>query len=193
MSKESSKSLKRRILEHNAGGFQWLNVFKGEGIDIGCGDDPLPFEGCKPFDQEQGDANNLSEYFPSESQDYLHASHVLEHMLDPMDAILDWMKVLKPGGYLVVTVPDVGAYECFTYPSKHNPDHRSSWSMVYGGSAFPIHIHIPKFLHELEDNAETVLCRYVERNFDWNRMDIDQTFDPTNETEIWNEFVLVKR
>lgn len=190
--KEASKSLKRRIHEHHSGGFQWLDVFKGDGIDIGAGDDPLPFEGCKPFDQGDGDANKLSEYFPPESQDYLHASHVLEHMNDPHDAIMDWMKVLKPRGCLVVTVPDVGAYERFVYPSVWNCDHKASFSMIYLGSSFPIHVHLPTFLEQLKDVVEVVLCRYVERNYDWKHTDIDQTFDPENGCELWNEFVLRK-
>lgn len=40
------------------------------------------------------------------SLDYLCASHVLEHLPDPIGAILEWHRVLSGGGYLYLVVPD---------------------------------------------------------------------------------------
>lgn len=162
-------------------------------IDVGAGPDPLPFADCIGFDTPDGDANHLSKYFPPESFDLVHGSHVLEHMVNPGDALRDWMTLVKPGGYVVQTVPDIGAYERFTFPSKWNPDHKSGWSMIYRGSVFPIHIHIPTFLKEFSDVAETLLARYVEENFDWKLpTSVDQTWKEEDGVEIWCEFVLRK-
>jgi predicted SAM-dependent methyltransferase len=38
--------------------------------------------------------------------DFVLASHVLEHTANPMLALLDWKRVLKPNGIMVVVVPD---------------------------------------------------------------------------------------
>jgi SAM-dependent methyltransferase len=38
--------------------------------------------------------------------DYLCSSHVLEHLPDPIGALLEWHRVLRPGGLLYLVVPD---------------------------------------------------------------------------------------
>jgi SAM-dependent methyltransferase len=40
------------------------------------------------------------------SADFLVASHVLEHLHNPLAALLDWHRILRPGGRLVCVVPD---------------------------------------------------------------------------------------
>jgi len=193
MSFETTKAMKRRFAEHDAGGFHWRDVFRGQMLDVGCGPDKLKFDTCIGFDEENGDANHLSDYFPANSLHVLHGSHVLEHMADPRAALRDWLTLVKPGGYVVQTVPDIGAYERFEYPSKYNPDHRSSWSMIYLGSCFPIHCHIPTFLADFSSVAEVLLARYVEVGYDWKLgRHIDQTMPVEAGVEIWNEFVLRK-
>lgn len=189
---ESSKAMRRRAREAASGFFPWRDVFKGKMLDAGCGPDKLPFADCIGFDTPDGDANHLSKYFPPESFDLVHGSHVLEHMINPQAALRDWLTLVKPGGYVVQTVPDVGAYENFTFPSRYNPDHRASFSMIYRGSAFPIHYHIPTLLESFNDIAETLLARYVEVNYDWKRREVDQTWIEEDGVEIWNEFVLRK-
>jgi SAM-dependent methyltransferase len=42
----------------------------------------------------------------SSSQDFVIASHVLEHCEDALAALASWVRVLKPGGAAVVVVPD---------------------------------------------------------------------------------------
>lgn len=194
MSFETTKAMRRRFAEHDAGGFPWRDVFRGQMLDVGCGPDKLPFDSCVGFDVDDGDANRLSSYFPASSLHVLHGSHVLEHMDSPRNALRDWLTLVKPGGYVVQTVPDWCAYERMRWPSKFNPDHKSSWSMIYKGSIAPIHIHIPSFLAEFVDVAEILVCRYVEENYDWKlSAEIDQTLPVDKGVEIWNEFVLRKK
>lgn len=45
---------------------------------------------------------------PSESYDFLLASHVLEHLANPLRALREWGRVVRPGGGLVVVVPPGG-------------------------------------------------------------------------------------
>lgn len=40
------------------------------------------------------------------SQDFVIANHVIEHMVNPLKALLNWARVLKPGGQLFLAVPD---------------------------------------------------------------------------------------
>lgn len=40
------------------------------------------------------------------SQDFIYAGHVIEHVKDPIGAILRALDCLKPGGQLLLTVPD---------------------------------------------------------------------------------------
>src|SRR5216683_4330096 len=145
MAKETSKALRRRWQES---AFPWKKIFTGKGIDVGAGDDPLPFEGCIPFDWEQGDANKLSTYFPANAFDYLHASQVLEHMHDPFAAIEDWTKIVKLGGHLVITVPEMSLYGDILWGehgSRYNPDHKSTYSFGLKRSGAPIHVYVPDF------------------------------------------------
>ncbi|MBP9837709.1 MAG: methyltransferase domain-containing protein [Proteobacteria bacterium] len=43
---------------------------------------------------------------PSQSQDYVIANHVIEHMRNPIGALHSWSRVLKTGGRLFLAVPD---------------------------------------------------------------------------------------
>ena len=52
----------------------------------------------------------LSE-IPQASQDFLIANHVLEHTPNPIQALKNWARILKPEGILFITVPI--AKECF--------------------------------------------------------------------------------
>ena len=40
------------------------------------------------------------------SQDFVIANHVIEHMQNPIGALLAWQRVLKPGGRLFLAAPD---------------------------------------------------------------------------------------
>lgn len=42
---------------------------------------------------------------PSSSYDFLLSSHMLEHSANPLKALTEWMRVLKPGGTLVLALP----------------------------------------------------------------------------------------
>jgi hypothetical protein len=69
------------------------------------------------------------------------ATHLQEHLValrDPLEALANWIRVVRPGGYLVISVPDGDPYERGTWPSTFNKDRKitftvckkSSWSLV---------------------------------------------------------------
>lgn len=42
---------------------------------------------------------------PSEGYDAVLASHVIEHLADPIGGLLEWTRVLRPGGHLLLVAP----------------------------------------------------------------------------------------
>ena len=63
--------------------------------------------------------------FADGSQDAVFASHCLEHIQDFVQALRDWFRVLRQGGYLVVMVPHQFLYEKrAALPSLYNQDHK---------------------------------------------------------------------
>jgi SAM-dependent methyltransferase len=102
-------------------------VVRGQGIDIGCGPDPVT-PNVRRFDLEDGDANIISRHV-KDVFDFVYSSHCLEHMHNPRSTILDWWKLVKPGGYLFVVVPDEDLYEQGVFPSRFNSDHKATFTI----------------------------------------------------------------
>ncbi|MDO8542002.1 MAG: class I SAM-dependent methyltransferase [Opitutaceae bacterium] len=86
------------------------------GLEIGAHSNPVP--GLSPyftdsvavFAGSSGRADFLADAValpvPDDTLDYLCSSHVLEHLPNPLGAIWEWHRVLRPGGWLYLVVPD---------------------------------------------------------------------------------------
>lgn len=135
MGNESSKAHARRLRE---GYFE--QYLAGHGIDIGCGDDPVTPD-CVRWDQAQGDAQGLPG-IRSGQFDWVYSSHCLEHLADPWQAVCRWWQVLRPGGHLLVVVPDEDLYEQGVWPSRFNPGHRWSFTIHKSRSWSPVSINL---------------------------------------------------
>ena len=103
------------------------NYLKGEGIEIGALDKPmrapagvrirtvdrLPSEELRVhYGIPEAaavdfvcDAQKL-ETIGSGSQDFVIANHVFEHMENPVAALENWVRVLRPGGFVFMAIPD---------------------------------------------------------------------------------------
>lgn len=114
------------------------SVLRGEGIDIGCGPDPV-FPDVRRFDREHGDANEIRR-FVDRQFDFVYASHCLEHMVDARKAIRQWWALVKPGGVLFLIVPDEDLYEQGRWPSRFNPDHKWTFTIAKHRSWSPVSI-----------------------------------------------------
>ena len=69
--------------------------------------------------------NGIRLPFGDESVDTVYSSHCLEHIPNYAGAYLDWFRVLRIGGYIVVVVPHMFLYERKSYPpSQWNGDHK---------------------------------------------------------------------
>jgi SAM-dependent methyltransferase len=191
MCQESSKAMTRRLSGKEKP--FWEEVFTGKGIDIGAGDDLIAIDGVIGFDVQDGDANRLHDYFPTESFDYIHASQCLEHMHDPVAALESWMKVLRVGGFAVITIPSWELYEGMVWPSRYNPDHKSTFSMWQKGSPAPNHVLFPDWLLNNFSQHKIEICRLVDTNYNYSiGTKMDQTYDRANAVEAFIEFVIQK-
>lgn len=94
--------------------------------------------------------------FPDESQDYVFASHVLEHIEDSQSAVEEWFRVLRPGGYLVICVPHQYLYEKKELtPSMYNEDHKEFYTGDYLLSQIELALEINAWrLRHMRDNDD---------------------------------------
>jgi SAM-dependent methyltransferase len=139
------------------------DYLSGKVLDIGAGND-LVCPHAIGFDMEDGDANYLNRYFPENSFDAVHSSHSLEHMVDPVQALQNWWPLVKPGGYLVLVVPDEDLYEQGIWPSAFNTDHKTTFRLDKSDSWSPVSYEIRSLCSSLP-GAEVVSAEVQNFNF----------------------------
>ncbi|NQU09819.1 class I SAM-dependent methyltransferase [bacterium] len=93
----------------------------GDGLDVGYGGDPIvPHAICVDLPEAyaryeshpqhlHGDAADLR-WFRDGCLDFVYSSHVLEDFPDTRAVLDEWLRVLKPGGSLVLYLPDEQTY-----------------------------------------------------------------------------------
>ena len=98
---ESSQAVARRL---QTAGFA-THYFVGPGIDVGSGQDSLKkfaplfplIRSVTDFDLPDGDAQDLAQH-PDGRFDFLHSSHCLEHLRDPLIGLRNWCRVVRSRG-----------------------------------------------------------------------------------------------
>jgi SAM-dependent methyltransferase len=189
--KETGKMAEVR---RNRGDFQ--SFLHGKGIDIGCGDDILKVDDgtVQPWDVGDGDAQ-LMKGIPDGEFDFVYSSHCLEHMRDVRESLVNWTRILKPGGFLYVVIPDYMLYEKLTWPSRFNDDHKQSFSVLIPRRAVarPNHWHVEQDLKPLmqEVGLEVVRFTFEDYGYNYNSGLFDQTRLPTVVAQLC--FVAKKR
>lgn len=105
----------------------------------------------------RGHADNL--LVDSGSLDFVYSSHLLEDFPDWTPVLTEWVRVLKPGGYLIVLMPD-----------------RERWlaALAAGQPPNDAHRHETNGPEELAGYAEKIGCTVVECRFT-NLFDGDYT------------------
>lgn len=141
------------------------DYFSGKVIDIGSGDD-LVCPWAERFDIEDGDANCVTKYREINAYDTVHSSHCLEHMYDPKHAILEWWQLVKPGGHLVLVVPDEDLYEQGFWPSRFNPDHKTTFTLQKEESWSPVSHNVIDLVESLP-NSECISIELQDRHYDY--------------------------
>ena len=189
---ETSKAQKRREKETD---FPWPEIFKGRGLDVGSGDDPLLIAGCEPFDLPDGGGDDITQFVDGKF-DYIHGSQVLEHAISPVTMIRTWLEVLNPKGYIVATIPDWALYEKRIWRSQWNNGHNWAWTLSQyelgdeRAAGVPL-VYVPQFLENFD--AKVLVSRLIDTNYDYSLSpSVDQTLDPDKGVEAFIEFVLKK-
>jgi len=194
MTHECAKSIVRRMHDPKFAS----HYFVGKGLDVGGAPDPLgafrPFfplmTGCDTWDLPQGDGQVL-ETVADETYDFLHSSHCLEHLVDPAVSLKNWLRVLKPGGHMVVMVPDEDMYEQGVFPSTFNDDHKWTFTVFKPESWSEKSLNVLDLLRDLGPQAEVQKVESLNSTFYYGQQRFDQTRLPTTECAI--EFVVRKR
>ena len=104
------------------------------------------------------------------------SSHCLEHMRDPLEALLNWWRILKPGGHLIVVVPHEDLYEQGLFPSVFNSDHKTSFSISKQRSWSPVHYNLTDLVRHLPRH-DVVYMRVIDQHYDYAQLGgmVDQT------------------
>lgn len=73
------------------------------------------------------DGNNLSVYADGEL-DFIIANHVLEHFDDPVGGLCEWLRVIRDGGRIFMTLPN---FRCNYYDFERLPARRDHLELDY--------------------------------------------------------------
>ena len=192
--RELSKSIMRRQREPNF----MTKYFVGEGLDIGGFPDPLSlytelFPLCRSvqiWDWEDGDAQLLAGV-PEDCFDFIISSHCLEHLNDPEEGLENWIRVTKPGGHIVITVPDEDLYEQGTWPSNKNLDHKKTFTILKKWSWSPNSLNLVELIAKFSEEVEIRKIEVLDATYRYEMPNYDQTATPIGESAI--EVILRKR
>lgn len=191
---EASKAIARRLHDVRFA----TRYFVGDGIDIGAGNDPVSLYGeffpgmreLRAWDLPDGDAQLLADV-ADESFDFVHSSHCLEHMRDPKEALINWFRVLKPGGHLICMVPDEDLYEQGRFPSTFNDDHKWTFTLWKSRSWSARTINLFELLQTLGSSAQPLKVELLDATFRYQWSRYDQTQTAVGESAV--EFIVRKR
>lgn len=118
---------------------------KGYGLDLGFGGDPITDHAIRmdmpaPYTavgaqsvQLGGDATDLC-WFRDGVLDFIYSSHLLEDFPDTRVVLQEWLRVLRPGGRLILYCPDERRYRdyCRRTGATYNTHHQQeSFSLDY--------------------------------------------------------------
>ncbi|MGE0800678.1 MAG: methyltransferase domain-containing protein [Lautropia sp.] len=192
--KECSKSIARRLADPNFS----ARYFVGRGVDIGGKPDPLALyvglfnrlEAVRTWDLEDGDAQHMTGV-ADDSIDFVHSSHCLEHLREPVEGLKNWFRVVRPGGHLIVTVPDEDLYEQGVFPSTFNRDHKWTFTIHKPSSWSDRSLNVLDLLRGLGPAAEILRVELLSATYRFDLPRYDQTLTPVGECGI--EFIVRKR
>jgi SAM-dependent methyltransferase len=189
----TSVSMQRRMFDSRFA----RRYFVGRGIDVGGGVDSLALfaelfpliRNVVTYDRAQGDAQKLANVDDA-SFDFLYSSHCLEHLVDPAAALSNWIRVVRPGGHLVVNVPDEDLYEQGVWPPTYNTDHKVAFTICKKTSWCPASVNLFDLIAPFCHLVKPLSIMTIDHAYRYQLPRFDQSKTPLAESAI--EFILKK-
>lgn len=104
--------------------FRLQSYIYGEGVDLGCGCDKVNSKAigvdkiAVPGVDFLSDVRKLN-FFEDNSFDYVYSSHTLEDLEDTRAALVEWWRILKPQGFLILYLPNKNLYPNIGQPGAN--------------------------------------------------------------------------
>jgi SAM-dependent methyltransferase len=167
---ETSKAKERRIKE----GFYDKYIIGKSVIDVGVGRldthdgaDPI-CDHAEMHDKDICDATTMEAYADN-SFDTVYASHILEHLSNPILAIENWIRICKLDGVVIISIPHRDLYERKKeLPSKWNADHKYFY--------LPYQSEPPHTF-----SVDSILTKFFEYNYEIRVIDTSTNHDKQEE------------
>lgn len=133
------------------------HYFAGVGLEIGSpasamAANPSLFPRITRVVPWQGDVGAVPGV-EERSFDFVHAGYCLQNVANPPKTLARWLDLVKPGGYLVVTVPDEDLEERGIWPSKIDPSRRASFTICKAASGLPASVNVLDMVRTLASIA----------------------------------------
>ena len=191
---ETTKSIARRSYDKRYA----TRYLVGTGIDIGAGVDSIgryaplfPLMGeVWAWDKQDGDAMAMEDVGDA-TFDFVHSSHCLEHVYDPAVALKNWVRICKPGGHVLILVPDEDLYEQGVWPSLYNSDHKWTFTIGKQTSWSPCSVNVVELVRQVWDQADVLKIELLDNNYFYGAQQFDQTQTMLGESAI--EIVLRRK
>ncbi|MBL6995925.1 class I SAM-dependent methyltransferase [Desulfobacula sp.] len=110
---------KGSILDLGAGDGAWVRLLRRHGFDA-WGIDPFSNPDKTDF-LIQGTLNSAE--FEDEHFDVVTCFHVLEHLEDPLNEVKEALRILRPGGIMIIEVPNINSWGFSFFKMNWQPLH----------------------------------------------------------------------
>lgn len=136
----------------------------GYGVDLGYGGDPIashairvdlpqPYTRLGDAPVQLGGAAECLAWFRDDVLDFIYSSHLLEDFDDTQAVLKEWLRVLRPGGRLILYCPDEQRFRahCAATGQPYNPHHKhADFSLAYVKEILA-RLGQDRFIHENPD------------------------------------------
>ncbi len=102
-----------RVLDIGCGRGQMLQELRSMGWE--CFGTEFPGQAAKGLPFRVYDSDLVDLHLPGESFDAITLWHVFEHLKDPFSALAEIGRILKPGGLLVISVPNIDSLQAMIF------------------------------------------------------------------------------
>jgi SAM-dependent methyltransferase len=174
-----------------------MRYFVGNGLDIGGGHDSLALSvelfplinDVAIYDAPRGDVQRLGNV-DDEFFDFVFSSHCLEHVSDPVATLANWIRVVRRGGHLVISVTNEDLYDQGSGPSTFNSDHKTTFTICKKSSWSPVSVSVFSLVAQFCDKVKPLSIMTTDHAYRHQDPRFDRTSTPLSECAI--EFILQK-